>query len=242
MKQIPVIVCVSVLIANLALPVLGKDAPSSAEHLRSQLEAGIKAKDTNAVLNLVNWKGVSEHLKSTLTMSMTYMATQELASVTLLPLSANFHLTNEVNGVRYFPNVHVQGLVEVQFTNKGSIQMAYGESDGAFYIAGVNEQIFDPHAKKAKNLGLMVVGLFPRENPGILNCSYVYVSGGKEKEDSFRCTNAWSTVFWGDYIKSCKLTRISGSGTFKLMIDENGERVFDSGIVETNDAIIYEKK
>lgn len=47
---------------------------------------------------------------------------------------------------------------------------------------------------------------------------------------------------WGDYIKSCKVTKISGSGSYELEIHEGTNTVFDSDMVETNDSISYEKK
>jgi hypothetical protein len=171
------------------------------------------------------------------------MISQGAASVKLLPLSADQQLTNEVDGVRYYPNVHVEGLIDVESTTKGnSSQIPYGESGGAFYIAGVVQETFDANAKKSVFLGVMVMGLFPRQTPGILACSYVYVADGREKTGSFQCTNNWSENFRGDYIKSCKVTKISGSGSFKLVVSENAKKVFDSGMTKTNDSISYEQK
>ena len=58
----------------------------------------------------------------------------------------------------------------------------------------------------------------------------------------FQCTNSLSKSFRGDYIKSCKVTKISGSGSYELEIDEANKTVFDSDMVETNDSISYERK
>lgn len=219
-----------------------KDAPASAEQLRSELESALKAKNTNAVLALVNWKGVSSTMKTDASEEMGGMISQGAASVKLLPLPTDQQLTNEVDGVRYYPNVQVEGLIDVESTTKGnSSQIPYGESDGTFYIAGVAEETFDANAKKSIFLGVMVMGLFPKETPGILDCSYVYIADGKEKTGSFQCTNNWSEGFRGDYIKSCKVTKISGSGSFKLMVSENAKRVFDSEMTKTNNSISYEK-
>ena len=244
MKNIHVISCLTCLIAGLgSQTALGKDAPASAEQLRSELETALTAKDTNAVLALVNWKGVSDKMKSSVAGQMVFMASRELAGVKLLPWPAGRRLTNELNGVRYFPNVHVQGLIDIESTVKGNAaQIPYGESDGAFYLAGVAQETFDPSAKQSISLGVAVMGLFPKESPGILNCSYVYVNGGKEKTDGFQCTNNLSHSFWGDSIKSCKVTKVSGDGSFQLLINEGGKTVFDSDMVETNDVIVYEKK
>lgn len=238
------IICLSFLIAITGLQsAQAKDAPASAEQLRSEFEAALKAKDTNAVFSLINWKGVSAEMKSETVEEMAGIVKPDVASVKLLPLPADYQPTNELDGIRYFPNVHVQGLIDVESTEKGNaVTIPYGEYGGAFYIAGTEKETFDPHAKKSTSLGVMVMELFPKEDPGILTCLYVYVAGGKEKTDRFQCTNNWSISFWGDYIKSCKVIKVSGSGSFQLMINEGGKTVFDSDMVETNDSITYERK
>ena len=230
----------AVLIFGFAVAFNSFSAPTSAEQLRSEFEAAMKANDTNAILALVNWRGVSAEMKSEM---VDEMDTLGLTSVKLLPLSADYQLTNELDGVRYFPNVHVVGFLGVSYTNQETTgQIPYGESGGAFYIAGTVQETFDAHPTKSVSLAVMVMGLFPKETPGILNCSYVYVSDGKEKTGDFKCTNNWSTSFFGDYIKSCKVTKVSGSGSYELEIHEGTNTVFDSDMVETNDSISYEKK
>jgi hypothetical protein len=244
MKHPLSIICLGFLIAVVGLQsAYGKDAPTSAGQLRSEVEAALKAKDARTILSLYCWKGVSAEMKSDMSEETANMVKQGVASVKLLPLPADYQPTNELNGVRYFPNVQVQGLIDVESTEKGNAaQIPYGESGGAFYIAGVVQETFDSHANKSTSLGVMVMGLFPKADPGILTCSYVYVAGGREKTNSFQCTNNWSAGFWGDYIKSCKVKKVSGSGSFQLMINEGGKTVFDSDMVETNDSITYEKK
>ena len=215
-------------------------APTSAEQLRTEFEMAMKANDTNAILALVNWKGVSAEMKSEMADEMD---TSGLVSVKLLPLPADYKLTNEMNGVRYFPNVHVLGFLSVNYTNQAITgQIPYGESGGVFCIAGTTQEIFDAHAQKSINLGVSVMGMFSTKSPGILTCSYVYLDDGQEKTGGFQCTNNLSQAFWGDSIKSCTVKKISGDGAFELLINENGKTVFDSDMVETNDSIAYEKK
>lgn len=224
---------------------------ASAEQLRSKFEAGLKAKDAETVLSLFNWQGVSTDTnsrvcKQDMSRRIGGAVQQEkrpVVGVNLLPLPAGYEATNEVDGIRYYPNVHVLGFLGVSYTNESNAdQYPYGESNGAFYLAGTIQEIFDAHAKKSIGLGVMVMGLFPKESPGILKCSYIYLAGGKEKTGGFQCTNNWSTSFWGDGFKSCKVTKLSGDGSFQLTVNEAGKTVFDSDMVETNDVIVYEKK
>jgi hypothetical protein len=233
----------AVLIFGFAIVFNSFSAPTSAEQLRSEFEAAMKAKDTNTVLSLFNWQGVSDKLKSSMSRQIAYMVNQDVASVNLLPLPADRKLTNELDGVRYYPNVRVEGLIDIESTAKGnSSQINYGNSGGTFYIAGTLEETFDANAKKSTVLAVMVTGFFSKESPGILACSYVYVANAKENTDGFQCTNSLSKSFHGDYIKSCKVTKISGSGSYELEIHEGTNTVFDSDMVETNDSISYEKK
>lgn len=218
-------------------------APTSAEQLRSEFEMALKTKDTNAIASLFDWQDVPDDLKVMTTGAAAEMVKHEISGVKLLPLPASYHPTNEMNGVRYFPNVNVIGMIDVEFAQKGQwMQLPYGESAGAFYMAGTEKETFDANEKKSTPLAVMVTGLFSKENPGILTCSYVYVSAGNERTSSFQFTNNWNNSFFGDYIKSCKVTKISGSGSYELEIHEGTNTVFDSDMVETNDSISYEKK
>jgi hypothetical protein len=242
MKNIPVI-SLALLIASLGFQTaFGKDAPASAEQLRSEIETAVKSQNTNTIVALVNWQGVATQMKSDAVGQIAEMVQPNIVGVKLLPLPADYQPTNEMDGVRYFPNVHVLGLINFESKEKrNDSQIPYGESPGGFYIAGVVQETFDPHATKSKSLGVAIM-CFPDKEPEIINCSYKYVANGKEKADGFPCTNGLSRGFWGDYIKSCKVRRLSGSGSFQLLINENGKPVFDSDMVETNDVIVYEKK
>jgi hypothetical protein len=215
--------------------------PTSAEQLRSQFEAALRAKDSNAVLSLIYWKGVSGTMKSETSQEWSGPY-QDVASVKLLPLPADYQLTNELNGIRYFPNVHVLGLISVESTVKGNAaQIPYGESEGAFYIAGTAQETFNPNAKKEKMLNISFIGLFPK-GKAVINGSYTYVKAGEEITKTVSFTNSMGYSFYGDYIKSCKFTKNSGDGSIELTVTENTNTVFTSGMVETNDSISYEKK
>jgi hypothetical protein len=241
--------CLGILLFGLAVVFQSSGAPTSAEQLRSEFEKALNEKDTNAVLTLVNWKGVGVEMKSEVTDAMADTVGSTVTNVTLLTLSKDYQATNEVNGIRYFPNVWVKGMIDVEFKGKKignteipNEQIPYGESDGRFYIAGTIQETFDAHATKSTSLAIAIYGYFSHDNPGIFTCSYVYASPGGEKPGGFDCTNNWSESFWGDFIKSCKVTKISGSGSYKLLIHEGEKIIFDSGLVKTNDSVSYEKK
>lgn len=244
MKNIRLIFGLTTLIILLGLqPVSAKEAPTSAEQLRSEIEAAIKAKNPAAFLALINWQGVptdtnSRVSKQEVSETMTFAAKQEVASVKLIPLSDDFHLTNELDGVRYRPNVEVVGLVQIESPQKGNyMQMPYGKSGGAYYLAGTVEEKLPGPFTKAKMLAITIMGT---ADHGTFTGSFVFVRNGKEIKESIV---ERGSSFYGDYIKSCTIQKTTSSeDSIQLSIMENGKNIFESEAVTNKTPIVYEKK
>ena len=229
-------------LSTASITTFAKDAPTSAEQLRSELAAAIKAKDTNAIISLFNLQGVLDDMKLIPEMMAASLAQDEVASVKLSPLPADTELTNELNGVRYFPNVTVVGIIDVESKSPGNAtQIPYGESAGKFYLPGTVKETFNPNAPREKMLGVMFIGLFQKKSE-VINGAYVYLKGGKELTAVVSFTNSMSYNFWGDGIKSCLFTNASSEGSIKLRITEDGKNIYDSGMIEQTNFISYEKK
>jgi hypothetical protein len=65
MKHTIAIVCLILLITTAGLSsVLAEGAPTSAEQLRNEFESALKAKDTNSLMQLFYWQGVSDGMKT----------------------------------------------------------------------------------------------------------------------------------------------------------------------------------
>src|SRR3954468_16907080 len=92
-------------------PAFAKDAPASALELVTRVSDAVKAKDTNAFLALINWDGVSDKWKTMFRGMVPGILEQQFTSIELAPLYADFPITNELNGVRYTPNLRPLGLV-----------------------------------------------------------------------------------------------------------------------------------
>ena len=229
-------------LSTAGITTFAKDAPTSAEQLRSEFAAAIKAKDTNAIISLFNLQGVSDDMKQIPEMMAASLAQDEVASVKLSPLPADTELTNELNGVRYFPNVTVVGMIDVESKSPGNAtHIPYGESAGKFYLPGTVKETVNLNAPKEKMLGVMFIGLFPKKSE-VINGAYVYLKGGKELTAVVNFTNSMSYNFWGDGIKSCLFTNASSKGSIKLRITEDGKNIYDSGMIEQTNLISYEKK
>lgn len=146
MKYPSTTVCLSFLIAVLGLhSVLGKDAPASAEQLRSEVESALKAKDKDAILSLFNWQAVSAEMRSFHSQMISELLKKDVKSVKLSPFPTNFPSPWEEGGVRYALNVHPVGVLEVKSAREdNSVPLPYGKKGDAFCIAGSTEEMIAP--------------------------------------------------------------------------------------------------
>jgi hypothetical protein len=243
MKPAIFIIWLSLLIMFSGVPSsLGKDPPSSAEQLRTEFEAALKAKDTNAVLALFNWEGVPENLTFKLGHETADLFTHEsISSVKLIALPPNLQLTNDVDGIRYKPNIPVAGMVDIEFPEQGNArQLPYGKSGKHFYIANTLKEKIATPATKSKILNICVEGLAANEaDAAMLTGSYVYIQGGKEMRGNIDDLGNFSETFRGDYVKSCAVKKTSDKGWIRLKILEDGKVVYASAIENTQKTISY---
>jgi hypothetical protein len=233
--------------------VFAKDAPASAEQLRSELEAALKAKDTNAVVSLFNsegglndWRESAGMRQTMITLQTSAMLQTNITTVQLSPLPVDFQSarTNEENGICQKFNVPVIGMIDVRSSDRNLGQLPYGKEGDAFYMAGIT-------LEKVPGKRLTVnVSAGPNPDPLTFKGSWVYVAGGREiKVDISDKTNRFKTC-WGDYIKSCTIQRTSTnsldspgfSGWFYFDVLEGGTNVFESPQMTNEDAVTYERK
>ena len=239
MKSLGILICLIALIAGLGLPTAsGKDVPVSAELLRSAFESALQAKDTNALVALFDWQGVSDNMKTMMGGMVAELPKHDWVAVKLIPLPAVYQATNELNGIRYRPSVTVVGLINVEFAQKGnSMQLPYGKSGDAFYLACNVEEKMPGTFSKAKALAIMVMGT---EDIKSISGSCIFVQNGKEikKDISER-----GISFFGDYIKSCSVQKtVDDEESIQVTITENGKTVFESDEVTNKTPVVYERK
>jgi hypothetical protein len=222
-------------------------APASAEQLRSEFEAALKAKDANAALVLINWQGVPDDIKKIIQTEVSSMCQREVTNVSIIPI--NHPLEFEGGGFHYKPNVSVVGAIRIQFgpvkdTNTfaaAETEVNYGKKDDAFYIAGsTKEKVTEPTTKQ--KIFIMNIDTLNMESnvfSGSCTGSCVYVSFGTPVTYNFGGNGNCSALVNGDYIKSCTVKNSSGNGTISLVISEDGKEIFN---LRTNAPITYEGK
>ena len=136
-------ILLAVLIFGFAAAFNSFSAPTSAEQLRSEFEAALKAKDTNAIISLIYWKNVSEKSKSIDVREVSEMVTHEIVSVQLASWPTNLPSEYDVKGIHYKPNLEVIGMIKVKFTDKqGAVgaQLPYGQIGDAFLMPATIEE------------------------------------------------------------------------------------------------------
>jgi hypothetical protein len=124
--------------------------PTSAEQLRSEFEHALKTGDTNALVSLFNWEGVSDDWKShEIRLDSKDFFGQKTKSVKLSPLPVGYSAEVEMYGISYSQNVSVVGMIKVQsaeeaetsnFSHSVTREFPYGKKDNRFYLAGTVER------------------------------------------------------------------------------------------------------
>jgi hypothetical protein len=220
-------------------------ASATADELLNRFEAALRAKNTNAIMALFDWQGVSEDMKASQQQIIGMMFSQEVKSVKLSPLPMDFKTEFERNGIRYRPNVTVVGLIDIQYAQKGSLgRKPYGKKNNAFYLANTIQERISHPATMEKSLNISIQGTVSPK-PISFEGFYVYLKGGKEIKEKIIDTlhkGNLSQTFWGDRIKSCIVWKTSAGGEISLVITEDGKEVFKSEWETRNKPIVYETK
>lgn len=243
MKHTLFIACFSFVIAVLgSQTVFAKDPPASAEQLRNEVESALKTKNTEALMALFNWEGIQEGDRVKMGMKAGFIEmwkkTNNVISVELLPLPAQYKATNEIFSLRTRPNISVIGMIDIKCTDKdcgGSLP--YGTKGDAFYIAQTVREIIPGRSLR------ITVSIFDPHPSITFTGACVYVKEGKEINFDLSGTNQYiEKNLWGDYIKSCTIQKTTTSGLIMLEIAEDHKKIFQSPQIKTEDSISYIKK
>ncbi len=254
MKRLLNVACLSFLIVACGLTSgLAKDAPTSAEQLRSEFESAFKAKDANVIISLFCWDGMDSESKAMMSSMIAEEATKRgtnITGVTLSPLPTNFQTTVSSflpdwegdHGTRGKYNIPVIGMIHVNFSDKDQYEeLPYGKKSNAFYIA---ERIAYQVPGKALNVR---VDNIPRS---LTYTGYwVYAKEGKEISVIINDHTNEFRQGWGDYVKYCYVRRTSTNETpgfanfFEFRVTEDITNViFESGQMTNEEPVVYEKK
>ncbi len=219
--------------------------PSSKEQLQTHVQEALRAKDGEAFMNLFYWKGVRDDVKASTGAFIQEVLTQDVQGVTFKPLPEDFRSEYIVRGVRHRPNLPIDGFIEIQYTPDGqtnAMSFPYGGTGEAFYFTStIQETIGEPEIS-SHSLNVAVFGTIAPD-PVEFDGYYVYRQGEEEVRESLEPLGGSGNVsraFWGDHVSYAEVRKTSAHGWIQLIISEDGEVVFESEQVESNQPIVYE--
>ena len=235
-------------------PAAAATGAASEQDLKDRFESALKARDTNAILALYNWQGVSDKVKPALVASGMWKGLTEAptngtrASVVFFPLPTNFETELVRDGIRYTPNVSLMGMISgtLAWMENGTnfsrgLQLPYGRQGERYYLAGSAEtRLYEP---KTKDKALVIsVATSNFQTAVTFTGNFTYVQNGQEIRKEIKGPGSPNKVVFGDYIKSCVVQKTSDDQNFlQLMISENGSNVFNSSWVQTTNPIVYKR-
>jgi serine/threonine protein kinase len=227
--------------------------PASEKELAARFELALKTRDTNAMSALYYWRGVPPYMKSfQLRMFdglMKLPANDTRPSVRLGPVPAGSETEMVRDGIRYTPNISVLGVISGSIdwiengTNCGwSVQyVPYGKKGDVFYLAGTSTtKIYTP---KTKDKVLHIsVGTSNYQTSVTFKGALAYVQNGRVIQKEISSSRYGGELFFGDYVQSCVVRKTSeDKGSIQLTVYEDGKKLFESRLVETQDPVVYER-
>ena len=240
--QLQLIIYLGIFIAFIELQtVSGKDAPSSAEQLRYEVESALKNQNSRALIALFNWDEIQEKDGVKMLMKMAFNErwkdTNKVTRVKLSPLPAHYKATNEVFSLRTRDNVTVIGIIDIECSDRNfNEHLPYGTKEGSFYIAQTVREIIPGKSLR------VTVSIFDPHPSITYTGACTYVKEGKEINFELSGTNRYiEKNLWGDYVKSCTIQKTTTSGLIMLEIAEDHKRIFKSPQIKTEDPISYER-
>lgn len=227
--------CLLTLICLQPLIVQAAEPPASPEQLLARVESAIKKKETEDLLKLFYWKGVSAKMRALTTRLTSEIIKEDIVKISLSSVPTEIRDITDGHtrdGILYQPNVSVMGVIVCQFRERGNFwKIPYGKKGNAFYISGVAERrLYTPKVKE--KLLQVIVGA---QELQIGYCNYL--KGGKEMKIELN-RKGGSQAFWGDRITYCTVGSSSDDEIW-LVIMEGSQRIFETKPKKTEKPIEY---
>lgn len=164
---------------------------------------------------------------------------QEIESISALPLPQNFRLTLIARGLKYEPTAKPVGLIEITFKpsngNSASSKIPYAEVDNAFYLIGTKSTNLNWQGPPDKQIGFGLSGTGQ-------NQAKIWVSwnaSGVDVEDTFSSPSA---VLIGQHINKVRITSDQSDSDLTLTVRENGQAIYTSQPLKGKGELEYKRE
>ncbi|MGI9535335.1 MAG: hypothetical protein ACR2NW_10335 [Thermodesulfobacteriota bacterium] len=212
-------------------------APSTPKELMNKLVQAINDQNREELVSLFNWDGVEEQMKSIPEIVINSLMDGKVKSAELLPLPEDFKKGFLRNGIKYSPNIKLLGIIKISYENRGNeilgdSKIAYGQKNGKYYLPNTITKKTGYEGPADKTININVIGISVPD-PVLFDGMCLYTVSGEEMKKIIKGEGNISEAFWGQEVKSCKIRRLSDSGSLKLIISVGSETVFESEMKET---------
>ncbi len=212
------------------------------ENFREKFEEAIKAKSENGISNLFCWDGVTDERKGRTLERMKGLFSDNIVGVEWESLPEGFEEEQISHGIRYKPNFPILGFIKVSYPGQyGTIttSLPYGKKEGFFCFTSAVEEIINESAAREMLLGITIVGNISNPNQDTFEGYCTYLKNGKEDREEFKGDGNYAFAVWGNGITYCEVRKTGGNSPIGLVVIEDGQEKFKSGMVLNNDPIIY---
>lgn len=222
------------------------------------VENSIRDKDKDAFLDLVYWEGVTEDNRKTQGEVFSDILKYEKYDLENIQFSSEEFENDQDNiigGISYEPNLEVEGLIEVKFTEQpwfdfsGSMTLPYGKKDNKYFLISVTEKEvvgLDADEQQDKQFQVMLMNYSSTSKPEYKIQGYcTYTQGGKQKKKEW--DTGGTELFWAQEIQRCEFTDLTGEYGIDLTIsvadsDDPIFRTIFEKEVQGDEKVVYDPK
>lgn len=219
-----------------------EEIPIVQEKFRKKFEEAIQAKSENDIDNLFCWDGVTDKRRGKTLERMKELFRDDITGFEWESLPEDFEAEQVSHGIRYRPNFPILGFIRVGYPGPfGTIatSLPYGKKGDSFCFTSAVEEIINEVESKEILLGITIIGNMSYPNQDSFEGYCNYFKNGKENKQEFNGNGNYAYAVWGDGITYCEVRKTSGNSPIGLVVTEDGQEKFKSGMVATNSPIIY---
>lgn len=210
------------------------------------IRAAVENKDEKAFWNLFNLEGVVADMKAVIEKHVwKSLKSAELLDVTYEPLPEDFRSEYVVNGIRYYTNLKVLGLVKFKYkrTKQGdsTTSVPYGQKGNRLLFVGTIKEKLAGDFPPSKQIQVIIIGA--GHPPVTFEGTMIYLQGEKPVRDKIKDLGSGNLtrIVRGEAITFLEVRRTSPQGTLKVIIMEDEDTIFETEFLDTDQPIVFRK-
>ena len=214
---------------------------SSEQNFLNKIKRCVKDKQTGCLTNLHYYPGATDISKAREQDLMLWkeIIYSNIEAIELEPLEENFQSKIVSNCTSIQLNLDPIGYISFHYqtesTGEVHAKWPFARKDGKFYFPS---SIIVPADPQSPNyIGVRVFGDQPVNFKGSIEIS----KAGKISTEAIEGTTDFKASYCGEYLEYLKISGENTFGKYKLIINEEGQALYDSGLYIANVPITYKR-